>query len=79
MPEYVFSFAGREGETRVEAFGDIVAARTGAVRFLGAYLTEHPDYVDTGHWRIDVTNTMGQALFHVIVATVTDRNAPEDG
>ncbi len=78
MPEYVFSFAGREEETRVETFADLVAARTGAIRFLGAYLTAHPDYVDTGHWRVDVTNQVGQPLFHVIVATVADRNAPED-
>ena len=79
MPDYVFSFAGREQEARVETFRDIDAARTGAIRLLGNYLSDHPDFADVGHWRVDVANTMGQSLLHVIVATVADRNAPAEG
>lgn len=76
MATYVFSFEGREHERKTADFETLDEARNAAVRYLGKYLADHPGFADEGHWRVNVQDTMGQSLLHVIVATVTARNAP---
>lgn len=51
-------------------------ARNAAVRHLGRYLSEHPDFANEGHWQLDIENGMGQALTNIIVATVVPRSSP---
>ncbi len=73
MPQYILSFAGRESERKVMECEDVDTARNKAVRYLGAYLAEHPGFADEGHWRVNVDDVSGKSLLHVIVATVTTR------
>ena len=51
-------------------------ARNEAVRYLGRYLCEHPGFANEGHWQLDIENTVGQSLAHIIVATVIPRSSP---
>lgn len=73
MPQYILNFAGRENERQILECEDVDAARNEAVRYLGSYLAEHPGFADEGHWRVNVEDTAGESLLHVIVATVTAR------
>jgi hypothetical protein len=52
-------------------------ARDEAIRFLGRYLSEHPDFAEDGHWQLNVEDASGQSLIHVIVAAVIPRGAAE--
>lgn len=71
MPKFVFRFEGREHESKAAEFESIDHARNEAVRYLGAYLVDHPGFANEGHWRVNVENDAGIDLLHVIVATVT--------
>lgn len=51
-------------------------ARNEAIRYLGRYLTDHPGFANAGHWQLDIENTVGQSLTHVIIATITPRSSP---
>ena len=75
MPQYVFRFEGCEQDKMVADFDSIDQARNEAVRYLGSYLAEHPGFANEGHWRINVEDSLGQNILHVIVATVTARSA----
>lgn len=55
---------------------DLEEARNAAVRYLGRYLSEHPGFADEGHWQLDIENTVGQSLAHIIVATIIPRSSP---
>jgi hypothetical protein len=69
-----------EGPTRerVRAQATSLAdARVEAVRHLGAYLADHPDLAEQGHWRLLVEDELGGPCFHVIVATVPGRHGPD--
>ncbi|MBB4618502.1 DUF6894 family protein [Sphingomonas abaci] len=55
---------------------DLSEARNEAVRYLGRYLSEHPGFADEGHWQLDIENSVGQSLAHIIVATVVPRSSP---
>lgn len=74
MPSYIFSFAGREKAYKIFECNSLSDARNEAVRYLGAYLIEHPGFADDGHWRVNVEDEAHNELFHVIVATVTSRH-----
>ena len=76
MATYVFKFEGREHERKTVDLDSLEEARNAAVRYLGAYLSDHPGFADEGHWRVNVEDTLGQSLLHVIVATISARNAP---
>jgi hypothetical protein len=75
MPKYIFSFEGREHESKTVEFDTLDEARNDAVRYLGAYLSQHPGFSNEGHWRVNVDNDRHQHLLHVIVATVPSRFA----
>jgi len=75
MPSYIFSFAGREKAYKTFECNSLSDARNEAVRYLGAYLVDHPGFADDGHWRVNVEDEAHNDLFHVIVATVTSRHA----
>lgn len=51
--------------------------RGSAIRFLGSYLSEHPNFAAEGHWRLIVENEHRQSCMHVIVAAVDDRTCSE--
>jgi hypothetical protein len=51
--------------------------RGSAIRYLGAYLSEHPNFAAEGHWRLVVENQHRQSCMHVIVAAVDDRACSE--
>lgn len=51
--------------------------RGSAVRYLGAYLSDHPNFASEGHWRLVVENEHRQSCMHVIVAAVDDRTCTE--
>jgi len=73
MERYVFRLAG-EGHQEVSVECESIdQARNEAVRYLGAYLADHPGFANEGHWRVNVENEFGQSYLHVIVATVTSR------
>lgn len=70
---YFFRLEG-PGRERVEVTASSLAsARVKAVRYLGSYLQEHPGFADEGHWRMLVEDEAGKVYFHLIVATVFDR------
>jgi hypothetical protein len=71
--KYVFSFEGREHESKEVECVSLDAARNEAVRYLGAYLSQHPGFANEGHWRVNVEDDRNHHLLHVIVATVTSR------
>jgi hypothetical protein len=71
--KYVFSFEGREHESKTVECSSLDEARNEAVRYLGIYLSQHPGFASEGHWRVNVENDRHQPLLHVIVATVTSR------
>lgn len=71
--KYVFSFEGREHESKTVECESLDEARNEAVRYLGSYLSQHPGFANEGHWRVNVENDRHQHLLHVIVATVTSR------
>ena len=73
MPNYTFSFEGREHASKSTECETIDEARNEAVRYLGAYLSQHPGFADEGHWRVNVEDDSGHQLLHVIVATVDSR------
>jgi hypothetical protein len=73
MPKYIFSFEGREQVAKTVEYDSIDEARNEAVRYLGTYLSEHPEFAGEGHWRVNVSNELRQELLHVIVATVSSR------
>lgn len=76
MTTYYLRLAGpARDRTPIEA-EDVAQARNEAVRYLGRYLSEHPDFADEGHWQLNIENETGQSLVHVIVATVIPRSAP---
>ena len=75
MRSYIFSFAGREKAYETFECNSLSDARNEAVRYLGAYLIDHPGFADDGHWRVNVEDEAHNELFHVIVATVTSRHA----
>ena len=79
MSKYIFSFQGREHDHMVGDYDTVDEARNEAVRYLGAYLAEHPGFSDEGHWRVNVSDDTGQTLLHVIVATVTSSGSPLRG
>ncbi|MDP1026897.1 hypothetical protein Q5H91_06710 [Sphingomonas sp. KR1UV-12] len=75
MTTFYLRLAGPARErTPIEA-EDVAQARNEAVRYLGRYLSEHPDFADEGHWQLNIENETGQSLVHVIVATVIPRSA----
>ncbi len=75
MTTFYLRLAGpARDRTPIEA-KDVAQARNDAVRYLGKYLSEHPDFADEGHWQLNIENETGQSLVHVIVATVIPRNA----
>ena len=73
MPKYIFSFEGREHVEKTGEYESVDQARNEAVRYLGIYLSEHPEFSGEGHWRVNVSNEMRQELLHVIVATVSSK------
>lgn len=73
MPNYIFSFEGRERESKRVEYETLDEARNEAVRYLGTYLADHPGFANEGHWRVNVENDAHQHLLHVIVATVSSR------
>lgn len=75
MPLYIFSLAGRQISYEIVECASISDARNKAVKYLGAYLIDHPGFADDGHWRVNVEDEAHNELFHVIVATVTSRHA----
>lgn len=75
MPSYIFSFAGREKAYKTFKCESLSHARNEAVKYLGAYLIDHPGFADDGHWRVNVEDEAHNELFHIIVATVTSRHA----
>lgn len=75
MPFYIFSLAGRQRSYETVECASISDARNKAVKYLGAYLIDHPGFADDGHWRVNVEDEAHNELFHVIVATVTSRHA----
>ena len=77
MPKYIFSFEGRERVEKTVEYESVDEARNEAVRYLGTYLSEHPEFAGEGHWRVNVSDEMRQELLHVIVATVSSRNVRE--
>ena len=71
--EYYLRLSGN-GRERVKVEADSIDdARNVAVRYLGHYLSEHPDFASEGHWRLAVEDVAGAVLTTVIVATVTPR------
>lgn len=75
MPRFFFSFSGRTPD-RVGAECDTVnEAQSSAVRLLGSYLADHPDYAGEGHWRVEVEDELRRPVLHVIVAAVPARRA----
>jgi hypothetical protein len=79
MPKYMFRLEGRDRALKMVECDTVEDARNEAVRYLGAYLADHPGFADEGHWRVNVENMFGQSYLHVIVATVPSRNAPPAG
>lgn len=77
MPKYIFSFEGREQVAKTVEYDSVDEARNEAVRYLGTYLSEHPEFAGEGHWRVNVSNDMHVELLHVIVATVNSRDIRE--
>lgn len=75
MDRYILRLEGREREGKTIDCETLDQARNEAVRFLGAYLSDHPGFADEGHWRVNVEDETGRDLLHVIVATVTSRDA----
>ncbi|RYE92639.1 MAG: hypothetical protein EOO77_46545 [Oxalobacteraceae bacterium] len=75
MSRYYFTFSGRERERFEVECKSVDEARNEAVRYLGQYLAEHPGFADEGHWRVNVEDSDGLELLHVIVATVAARAA----
>lgn len=75
MPRYFFDLLGDQADDTGVFFEDVSEARNAAVKFLGAYLSEHPEYADQGHWQVDVVDEARTPLLHVIVATV-DASVP---
>jgi len=77
MPRFLYRLEGRDDMHRIVDCADLAAARVGAVRYLGAFLADHPDFAEEGHWRVNVEADGGDVLLHVIVATVTARQHRE--
>ena len=75
MSLYIFSLSGRNKVYERVECDSLSDARNKAVKYLGAYLIEHPSFADDGHWRVNVEDEAHTELFHVIVATVTSRHA----
>lgn len=73
MALFFFKLAGPERDRVGREFDTVDEARNGAVRHLGAYLSDHPEFANEGHWRVDVEDEFGRSLLHVIVATVNAR------
>jgi hypothetical protein len=71
--KYVFSFEGREHASKAVECVSLDEARNEAVRYLGAYLSQHPGFSNEGHWRVNVEDDRHHHLLHVIVATVPSR------
>ncbi|NJC32745.1 hypothetical protein GGR88_000219 [Sphingomonas jejuensis] len=73
MPTYVLSFEGREQRLRQIDVATEEDARNEAVRTLGAFLADNPQFASEGHWRVNVETENRVPLLHVIVATVKAR------
>lgn len=71
--KYIFSFEGREYESKTVECESLDEARNEAVRYLGTYLSRNPGFASEGHWRVNVENDRHQHLLQVIVAAVTSR------
>ena len=75
MSTFIFSIAGQNRVYEKVECDSISDARNKAVKYLGAYLIDHPRFAGDGHWRVSVEDEAHTELFHVIVATVTSRHA----
>jgi hypothetical protein len=73
MPTYTLTFEGREHVSKKVECGTLADAQNEAVRYLGAYLADHPGFATEGHWRVNVEDETHRQLLHVIVATVTSK------
>ncbi|RYF00412.1 MAG: hypothetical protein EOO77_34065 [Oxalobacteraceae bacterium] len=78
MATYYFRLAGPERERVGVEADDLAGARTAAVKYIGQYLSEHPEFANEGHWQLNVENASGQSLVHIIVAMVVPRDVPAD-
>lgn len=76
MTRYVFRLKNTSEAPVDFECGSITEARNEAIRYLGRYLAEHPGFADEGHWTLDIENSVGQSLTHIIVATVIPRSSP---
>jgi hypothetical protein len=74
MSRYTLRLEGDGAKGVSVEYPTVDQARNGAIRFLGAYLSEHPEYASAGHWRVNVEDEFGRDLLHVIVATVQTRS-----
>jgi len=70
MPLFSINLDGSASPAVEEEFAGVDEARNAAIKILGAYLQEHPEYAINRHWRVDLTDHRGRLLLHVVVATV---------
>jgi len=76
MARFILKLRNSPQATKSIECVDLGEARNAAVRHLGRYLSDHPGFVDEGHWQLDIENSVGQSLAHIIVATVIPRSSP---
>jgi hypothetical protein len=75
LTDFFFRLDGPVRDRTKVTCSTVDEARNEAVRYLGRYLANHPEFAAEGHWRVNVENSGGQSYLHVIVATVTPKNA----
>ena len=75
MTTYYLKLAGPDRDRTLIEAAELAEARNEAVRYLGRYLSEHPDFAAKGHWQLHVEDASGNSLLHVIVATTVPRGA----
>lgn len=74
MSRYYIQFSGRERDTVGVECADTDQARDTAIKQLGAYLSDHPDYAVDGNWRVTIEDETRRPRLTVIVAAVPARD-----
>lgn len=75
MTTYYLKLVGPSRDRVAIEAESVDQARDAAIRYLGRYLSEHPDFAEDGHWQLNLEDASGQSLVHVIVAAVVPRGA----
>lgn len=70
MSKYYFNLAGQPDDSVGIECESLKEARATAVGFMASNLHHNPEYLDEGHWRVDVVDEQRTLLFKIVVAMV---------